>query len=469
MIKRKKFITIKKIYLIIIFLLIFLSIIYIMNIKDTKNMFNAQVEGLFYPSNKLILNNQLNSFFKETEINYNGEKIKAIIAPHAGYIYSGKTAMSAYKSLYFSLLLEDIEEYKVIVLAPAHRTYFEDISILSNDFYKTPLTDIKIYYSKNLKKYENENAFLEEHSIEVQLPFIEYIFKKADKKYSVLPILIGDTTPEKVYKLIKPEITENTIIIVSSDLSHFLEDDSARKRDEVSIKNILENKTDIDACGKIGIETLNLISKDENLSKKLLKYTNSSEQTKDKKSVVGYASFSFYKEDKNILLKLAKKSIFNELNGLKDNFNDLKEILPKEHLEKQGVFVTLTINNNLRGCIGDIYSRESVFENVINSSKAAAFKDPRFNPLLKNEYEKIHIEISILSKPKESLLENIKEGEGVILSKGFNKAVYLPQVWTQLPNKEEFLGSLCEKAGLDFNCYKDSKTSFETFTVEIIE
>lgn len=437
--------------------------------KTPENTFKSQVAGYFYPSNKILLKNQLNNFFKNVDVNYSNQKIKGIIAPHAGYSFSGKTAMYAYKQLYFSLLLDTEREYKIIVLSPSHKSYFEDIAVLSKNHYQIPTNYVKIYNSENLKKYENDDAFIKEHSFEVQLPFIDFIFKKLDKEYSVLPILIGDGSAERVYDIIRDEITDNTIIIASSDLSHFLDNLSAKERDEKSIKNILENKEDIDACGKVGIEVLNIFSKEKNLKKELLNYTDSSEATKDFDSVVGYASFIYYKEDKNILLKIARKSIYNKLNNLKDNFNDLKEIIPEKYLEKQGVFVTLTIDDNLRGCIGDIYSRETIFESVINNSKSAAFNDPRFDALTKNEFKEVKIEVSILSKPEKCTLEEISKGDGVILSRGFNKSVYLPQVWDQINSKEEFLGSLCEKAGLDYNCFLDEKTNFEKFNVKSVE
>jgi len=452
--------------LILLIILLILDSVNMINKNNLENIKESEVTGIFYSANKLQLTKQLNSFFEETNIKYSGEDIKALIAPHAGYDYSGKTAMYAYKALYFNLLLDTKEDYKIIILAPAHKVYFKGIATLSYNYYKTPLGNIKIA-DNNLSKYVYDDTFIDEHSVEVQLPFLQYIFKKANKNFEIVPVLIGDIKPSKVAKIIEKEIDNNTIIIVSSDLSHFLEYNKAIERDNKSVQEIIKNRNNINACGKIGIQTLNEITNNK-WNKELLNYTNSGEVI-NKSSVVGYASISYYIENKPLLIKLAKKSIYNELYGELDNFEDLKDILPKEYLNKQGVFVTLKKNHKLKGCIGNIMVTGTVFDSVIENAKSAAFNDPRFDQLTKSEFEDIGVEISILSVPKKCNLDDIKEGEGVILSQGFNNSVFLPQVWEQLPDKASFLGNLCEKAGLDYNCYLDKKTNFKKFLVKIVE
>jgi len=437
--------------------------------KISENIFYSQVSGSFYPGTEKGIIKDLDTFFKEADINYSGEEIKAIIVPHAGYKYSGLTAMIGYKKLCYNLLLSTKKNYKVIVIAPAHQVYFKGISTLSSSFYSIPTGNIKIERS-SLDEYNNNSAFIGEHAIEVQLPFIQYIFSKANKNFSIIPILVGDANISIAVKAIEKEIDENTIIIVSSDLSHFLTDSKAREVDKTSINNILSGKKEIDACGVKGIMILNEISKDIKWKSEFLNYSNSGDVTRDQKSVVGYSSFSYSDSStENILIKLARKSISDKLNGYKTDKEEIKEIITQEYLEKKGVFVTLTINNRLRGCIGNIIGTTSVYEGVIDNAKNAAFSDPRFNKLTKNEFEKIDIEVSILSIPSSCSLSEIKKNDGVILQKGYNSALYLPQVWEQLSSKDEFLGSLCEKADLEWDCYKDSKTSFKKFNVEIIK
>jgi len=439
-------------------------------VTPEKNVKSPEVAGYFYSNNSSKLEAQLSSFFRDSDVNYNGEKVYALISPHAGYQYSGLTAMYGYKKLYYSLSLSDINNYNVIIIAPAHKAYFKGIATLSYSSYQTPLGIAKIDSNK-LKEYINDSAFIDEHSIEVQIPFLQYIFKKANKDFTITPILLGDINISQTIKIIQPLITNNTIIIVSSDLSHFNEDKFAREIDKTSINNILSGKTEIDACGVQGIVLLNqLLAKDNTIKKELLNYSNSGEVTRDKESVVGYASISYYYPQKeNILISLARKSIYDQLNGTKTNFDEIKNILPKEYLEKKGVFVTLTIDNKLRGCIGNIIGTSQVYQAVINNAKNAAFSDPRFKKLTKEEFKKTNIEISILSIPVSCSLSEIKTNDGIILEKGYRSALYLPQVWEQLPNKDDFLGSLCEKAGLTWDCYKDKNTNFKKFSVEIIK
>lgn len=436
--------------------------------KDTRL---DAVSGTFYSGSELILKSQLDLFFKNSKKEYNGEKINSMIVPHAGYIYSGQTAMDAYKLLYFDFLLREDDFFKIIILAPSHQEYFKGYSIAPVSFFKTPFGKIKVFDSDLIDSNYNYRSLQEkEHSIEVQLPFLQYIFKKLNKDFEILPILLGDLSNDQRQFLIstlKKEITDNTIVIVSSDLSHFLDYDSAKLRDQKTIDQILVGGKDLDACGRDGIILLNeILSNDFN--KKIIDYKTSGDVISDKRSVVGYTSIIYFKEE-NVLLRIAKRSILDELKKSKTDFDTLKNNLNKKYFEKKGTFVTLTINDQLRGCIGNIVSTKPIFNGVIDNSKAAAFYDPRFYPLTEKEYKEIDVEISILSKPEKTTIEKIKFWDGVILKKGRKSALYLPQVWEQLPKKEDFFSSLCQKADLDRDCYLDKDVFFEKFNVEIIK
>jgi len=468
----------KSIFKAIIYSLIIFSIIVsqamVENMKKDNKVREPAVAGSFYPENRLILTQQLDTFFKKTNILYNGEKVNALIAPHAGYIYSGQTAMFGYKQLYLDLLLREEDNFKVIILAPAHTEYTEGIVITDYNYFRTPLGEVKVNSTKIEAKIDN-SPHEREHAIEVQLPFLQYIFKKADKEFTIIPILVGDITQEEakaIAKDISKEITNNTIVIVSSDLSHYKPLAEATEIDNKTIHNILDNNTkaSLDACGKNPILVLEEISKLRDWQKpELLKYSTSGDITKDKKAVVGYASISFSEKKEYLLLRLAHRSIQNVFDARKENFQDLEQSIPKEYLERKGSFVTLTISGRLRGCIGNITSTKTVFQGIIDNSKFAAFQDPRFDELTEKEFENTNIEISLLSTPEKCLLSDIKKGDGVIIKQGVASAVYLPQVWEQLPDKDSFLTSLCEKAGLEGNCYKDKVTTFKKFSVEIIE
>ena len=182
------------------------------------------------------------------------------------------------------------------------------------------------------------------------------------------------------------------------------------------------------------------------------------------------------KEEGKYLLEVARKTIKNRLFELKKaqiNWKDMPEIFQK----RLGTFVTINIEGNLRGCIGHIIPRETLIEGIKVNAINAAFRDPRFHPLTEDEFDRIEIEISILTPPKElpytdaeDLLKKLRSGiDGVIIKKGFYEATFLPQVWDQLPKKEEFLSHLCLKAGLSADSWKTEKLQVSTYQVQAFE
>lgn len=176
------------------------------------------------------------------------------------------------------------------------------------------------------------------------------------------------------------------------------------------------------------------------------------------------------------LLGVARKTIKNRLGNQEEPPIEWKD-LPDKFKEKMGTFVTVTIDGNLRGCIGHIIPREPLIEGVMENAINAAFKDPRFSPLTKEEFDKIEIEVSILTPPKglsyedaEDLLNKLRPGvDGVIIKKGYHEATFLPQVWEQLPDKEEFLTHLCLKAGLSPSSWKTENLQISTYQVQAFE
>lgn len=181
-------------------------------------------------------------------------------------------------------------------------------------------------------------------------------------------------------------------------------------------------------------------------------------------------------EEGRYLLSEARESIEGKLFSKKSKGKD-DSVLSPRFLEKRGTFVTITINNNLRGCIGHIIPQESLIEGIRINAINAAFRDPRFKPLSREECERIKIEISILTEPKklsyrgaDDLLNSLRPGvDGVIIKKGYRQATFLPQVWEQLPDKKEFLTHLCLKAGLDGYAWKKEKLEVSTYQVQAFE
>jgi uncharacterized protein len=177
--------------------------------------------------------------------------------------------------------------------------------------------------------------------------------------------------------------------------------------------------------------------------------------------------FELNEEEKNYCVSLARKSIeyFFENNRIMQINN-----FPKKFEETKASFVTLFIENNLRGCIGHIKAIQPLYKNIIENAVSSAFNDPRFYPLSKEEFENVKIEVSVLTIPKKieyddykDLFEKINVGNGLILKKGISQATYLPSVWEQIPEKEEFLSSLCMKAGLNRNAWKNEKIDVEVY------
>ncbi|MBC8418269.1 MAG: AmmeMemoRadiSam system protein A [Proteobacteria bacterium] len=181
-------------------------------------------------------------------------------------------------------------------------------------------------------------------------------------------------------------------------------------------------------------------------------------------------------EEGKYLLGEARKTIQQALSGVDERAKDGVD-LPPIFKERRGTFVTLTIGGNLRGCIGHIIPHESLIEGIRINAVNAAFKDPRFRPLSKKEWDRVKIEISILTDPKplsyanaDDLLRKLRPGiDGVIINKGYHQSTFLPQVWEQLPQIEAFLNHLCLKAGLDGDEWKKGGLEVSTYQVQAFE
>jgi AmmeMemoRadiSam system protein A len=181
-------------------------------------------------------------------------------------------------------------------------------------------------------------------------------------------------------------------------------------------------------------------------------------------------------EEGKHLVETARKTIQKALFNPKDKSEPDSASSPKFQ-ERRGTFVTLTVNGALRGCIGHIIAQESLIEGVRVNAMNAAFRDPRFRPLSQNEFEKIKVEVSILTEPKplaytdaNDLLSKLRPGtDGLIIRKGYHQATFLPQVWEQLPNKKDFLTHLCLKAGLAGDAWAYDKLDVHTYQVQAFE
>ncbi len=284
------------------------------------------VAGSFYPDNKeeliFLIEEFLNSAEKELKQNkiyekIGNKKLKALISPHAGYAYSGFIAACGYSILrnYAPILSSGAKlsnganpRFSATILGPSHHVYINKPFADSNDFWETPLGKIKVHqdFIEKIGLTGNSKAHEQEHSIEVQLPFLQFIFNKLRRdaqnsvKFSVAPVALNDPNENLTEKLIK--INDNALIIVSSDLSHFLPYKEASEIDKKTIRAIMDlNERKIlslgenIACGLAGIITLARIAKKLNWRPIFLKYLNSGDAAGDKNRVVGYCSIAFFK------------------------------------------------------------------------------------------------------------------------------------------------------------------------------
>lgn len=481
-----------RIIIIILVILIIFGIIFYINYKTNSSQQNEinknmeekiirlpAVSGQFYPENKNELSKMLDEFFNSGE-NKNISGIKAMIVPHAGYIYSGQVASDAFRQ---------IENYKnierVIVIGPSHNEYMTNFGLSRADFWQTPLgqTQLDKYFINKLESFDefdfNDNALQEEHSIEVQIPFLQTILKNNWKLVPIVAGVINDNDIKNAARNLSSIIDSKTLLVISSDLSHYYTKEQAKELDQKCIDSLktLEFDSGCEACGEIGIKLLFEIAKLNKWKSELIKYADSGDITGDNSQVVGYMSAIFvsnnknenYSEnDKKFLLNLARNTIDYAFKN-KGKLMPIEETeIPENLKEKRGVFVTLNENEKLRGCIGYIEAIEKLYKAVQLNALSASFEDTRFSPLSENELKNVKIEISILTIPENCEFKDIrKDIDGVVLKNGRYGATYLPQVWENVSDEEEFFGSLCNKAGLEWNCYKDENTKFSTYQAEV--
>lgn len=448
-----------------------------------KKIKQPAVAGKFYTEDKKELLNELNEYERKNVKEYNYTS-RAIIVPHAGYFFSGKLASKGFQYL-------DREVKNIFIFAPVHTVPTEGIALSENDIWQTPLGEIEVNQQINKELVDKFNgnyfepAFESEHAIEVQVPFIQKYYSGV----KIVPILVGLTHCSKIAQIIDYYWqNKDNAFVISSDLSHFYPHSDAVKIDKMTAELIETNNTEEfnpqRACGSLGICGLMEFAKKNEFSLIRVGMTNSAESSGDTSRVVGYGSWLLYENSKNNFIKkyfsdtIAEYCQQSIAYGLKNNTpipTENLENIPQVLYQYGASFVTLTINNDLRGCIGSIIAHQSLIKDLVSNAYNAAFADSRFYPLTEDEYENVKISISLLSSPEEmdfkdeqDLLNQIRPFiDGIIIKDGINQAVYLPSVWEQLPDKVMFLNSLKQKAGLSPHHFSKNFQAFR-YTTEYI-
>jgi MEMO1 family protein len=424
----------------------------------------AAVAGMFYPRDPRELADEIAAHLDRTPEEPQAPGFpKALIVPHAGYVYSGPVAASAYDLLRPARGVVE----RVVVLGPCHRVPVRGLALPRASIFATPLGRIPLDAEgvraiRDLPQVvESAATHADEHALEVQLPFLQKVLGD----FSLVPLVVGDVAPQEVAEVLDrlwggPE----TLVVISSDLSHYHAYDSAREIDRATVQAVLGFDWSLSheqACGATPISGLLIAAKGRGLAPRLLDCRNSGDTAGDRSRVVGYASFAlggadaaYGAEHGRMLLRIARASIADALGAGRGSPPANAPWLR----ESRATFVTLTQGDELRGCVGALEAQRSLAEDVAANARAAAFEDSRFKPLGLDELAHTGIEVSLLSTPKtlafadrDDLLARLRPGtDGVILEQPGEgrRGTFLPQVWEDLPDPAQFIARLKMKAGI---------------------
>ncbi len=486
--------------------------------------------NFWFPGNQKELKKTVEKYLEQARTAEVEGTVQGVISPHAGYRYCGEIMGSVYKRL------RGKTYDRVIFLAFSHSYPVKDISVLEVDGYETPLGTIPVDTELRDTLLQHElvtpqpPAHAREHSAENQFPFLQVVLEPGWKMVS---IFVGDLTEaefDKAAEIIRPFVDEKTLIVTSSDFTHYgsqygyvpftenvkenmrnLDGGAAEKiiaKDPEGFRQYVK-QTGATICGKNPIVLmLKILSR--KAEGKLVEYTTSGDITGDYDMAVGYAGIVFYlpatdeetsgtqaavqeepseqsdqspvqagskqkdemlsEEERKVLLRLSRDALksFLKSGTFKPDLSEY-ELTPRLK-EKAGVFVTLKSKGRLRGCIGYVEGIKPLWQAVIDNTHNAAFEDPRFPPVSMKEFDDISIEISVMTplRPIESI-EEIEVGtHGLVIEKGFHRGLLLPQVPTEWGwDRDEFLEHICRKAGLPPDAWKDPDAQLKVFSAQV--
>ena len=423
----------------------------------------AAVAGMFYPRESRQLAAEVAELLDDVEqFEPRLDFPKALIVPHAGYVYSGPVAAAAYDEVAPGRGIVE----RVVMLGPVHRVPVRGLALPGCDAFDTPLgrIPVDVQAARLLddlpQVVTSAAAHAQEHSLEVQLPFLQRVLGK----FCLVPFAVGDARPEEVAAVIERLWGgRETLFVLSTDLSHYHPYEEAKRIDGATVARIAQFATDLDhaqACGATPLNGLLHAARQRALRIRMLAACNSGDTAGGKGRVVGYSSFALYEpgavsqaEAGRALIALARAAIAQGL-GLQA---DAPAVAVQPWLTHSGAtFVTLMLDGKLRGCIGSLSAVRPLADDAAENARRAAFHDPRFPALTRDEWPRCKVEISLLSAAKPlrfadeaDLLAQVRRGEdGLILECDGRRGTFLPQVWEGLPEPRRFLDALKQKAGL---------------------
>jgi len=442
------------------------------------------VAGVFYPRDAAGLRDVVARLVAEAPDPPDGDPPKALIAPHAGYRFSGPTAGAAYRAV----APRRGEVRRVVVAGPAHRVALGAVGVSTARAWATPVGQVALDVEAAEALLDDglavaaDAAHRPEHSVEVHLPFLVEVLGPV----SVVPLVVGRCPPAAVAEALgRLWGDDETLLVVSSDLSHYLDDSAARARDGRTRRAILEGRgADIgpyDACGCVPVAGLMLAARDRAVVPSTLAVATSADTSGDVSRVVGYASFGFAAptpigaEDRRWLLARARAAIASELDtGDADPLAD--DDVPERLLVPGASFVTLEIDGELAGCIGSLEAQRPLWRDVASNARAAAFADPRFPPLAAADLGRTVVKVSVLSAlaplpaGHDALVSELRPGvDGVLLESAGHRGTFLPAVWDKLPIPEDFVDRLVGKAGLAADTWPDDAQVWRYTTDEFAD
>ena len=490
-------------------IILFLCLSFFTGLFGADRVRDYLLTGGWYPHSKNELTALLDGYFEKAGKTAIPGTVRGIVAPHAGYAYSGLCAARAYKQLQG----QKAAVSRVIVLGSSHHSGFYGACVSDYSHNSTPLGKIEVdrMVVDRLRRnpgFRTDNRIMRfEHSIENQLPFLQKVLK--DHHFKIVPILFGRLDREDFPRLaavIGRFVDSGTVVVASSDLNHygrnfnytpFIADikENLTRLDKGMIETMVDldtgayfdykASTGITMCGFVPVGILLHIFPAGTHDARLMDYSRSGDRNQDYTLSVSYASVVIWgkkagsggggstpenpdpeltEQEKKILLAMARKTLEYHFQDMdyRDAVAD-KYSLNGSLKQEAGVFVTLKKRERLRGCIGSIVGRKPLYQGVIDNAIHAALNDPRFPPLQEDELPDLKIEISVMT-PLQKIADykKIRLGiDGVIIKRGSFQAVYLPQVATETGwNRDEFLSHLCQKAGLSPSAYRSGTAEF---------
>ena len=425
----------------------------------------AGVAGMFYPAQADACANMVDSFLAAAR------RVpvapKAVIAPHAGFAYSGPIQASAYAPL----AARRGEIARVVILAPAHRVGFSGLALSPAEGWETPLGVLPVDWAwlgriLHLPHVAvDATPFAREHALEVQLPFVQ----RALGEVAICPVLVGGAAPDLVAAALRalwggPE----TAIVISSDLSHYHDDATARAKDGSAadaIETLRSEALSGDlACGHRAIAGLLREAQTRDLRATALDLRNSGATSGQPDRVVGYGAFAFEQASnarlddasRQTLRDAARRGIALRLRNNAVPHVDLDRSKTPLLAARRASFVTLEIDGRLRGCIGSLRPHLPLATDVVVNACKAATADPRFPPMTEADLARVALHVSILSHARPIACANEAEllralhpdVDGLIIRDGQRQSLFLPSVWSSLPDPRNFLRQLKQKAGM---------------------